>query len=73
MLYDVKTALPKPKWYEIRKLFSNLFLWFAKKLYPESPEVYAFMVKQATDMIIYGEAIMHVDYAKMVAELPNQE
>lgn len=58
--YDITAGLPKPKWYEFRKRLSNMFLWLAKLMYKENPEVYAFFIKQHTDLMIYGSSLVHV-------------
>lgn len=60
MSYEFKTKIPKPKWYRLRNQLSNFFLWLAKKCYAENPEVYAFMMKKATDAMIYGSSMMEV-------------
>jgi len=56
-------AKEKPKWYQFRWKLSNMFVIIAKKIYPESPEVRAFYMKQLSDMMIYGNVITRVDYS----------
>lgn len=51
----------KPKWYELRKRLSNGFVWVARKIYPENPEVFAFFMKTSMDAMIYGRSIIRVD------------
>ncbi len=59
--YDFKTTTPKPKWYQYKNHLSNLFLWLAKKCYAENPEVMAFICKQMTDVMIYGNSVTIID------------
>ncbi len=58
--FDVTSKAPKPKWYQLRRRLSNVFLWLAKKTYPENPEVWAFMCKQIMDLAIYGQTVTRV-------------
>jgi len=59
--YDI-IVKEKPKWYQARWKLSNLLVFIARKIYPENPEVMAFVIKQMTDMAIYGGSITHFDY-----------
>ena len=68
LTYDIKTKLPKPKWYNFRHRLSNILLSMAKKVYPENPDVLAFYLKQITDAMIYGGCVTHIDYADFLKE-----
>ena len=68
LTYDIKTKLPKPKWYNFRHRLSNILLSMAKKVYPENPDVWAFYLKQMMDAAIYGGSITHVDYTGFMKE-----
>lgn len=64
LFYDVTAKANGPKWYELRKRLSDFFLRLAKRLYPESPNIKAFFVKQYVDAMIYGGSITRVDPAE---------
>ena len=53
---------PKPKWYQFRLRLSSWLVAVATKIYPENPEVWNFMMKQAVDCAIYGQSRTHVGY-----------
>jgi len=61
MTYDLTTKSPKPKWFQFRRRLSNWFLWLAKKIYPENPEVWAFFCKIMVDTMITGQSIVRVE------------
>lgn len=58
--FDITTT-EKPRWFQIRWRISNLFLRIAKWIYQENPGVWAFYLKQATDLMISGNAITRID------------
>lgn len=60
MFYDIVTEI-KPKWYQFRWKLSNLFLWIAKKIYRENPDVWAFFSKITMDKMITGKSFVRVD------------
>ena len=66
--YDIETKLPKPKWFQLRRKLSMWLLALAKKVYPENPEVWAFMSKIMADTMITGQAITRIDPMKFLKE-----
>ena len=68
MTYDIKTKHPKPKWFRLRQWLSMWLLSLAKKVYPENPEVWAFMSKIIVDTMITGQAVTRVAPEKFLKE-----
>jgi len=54
-------ATQKPKWYQLRWKLSNLLMRMANRVYPENPEVFAFMMKIMMDQMITGGSIVRID------------
>ena len=57
-----------PKWFQLRRKLSMWLLALAKKVYPENPEVWAFMSKIMADTMITGQAITRIDPMKFLKE-----
>lgn len=66
MRIDFKTTI-KPEWYQFRWILSNFILLIAKLVYPENPDVFAFLCKEITDLMISGKAITRIDPGEMSA------
>lgn len=58
-MYSI-TATAKPKWHNIRWKLSNAVVRLARWIYPENPEVKAFLMQVMTDQLIYGQAVTRV-------------
>ena len=59
-----KEAKEKPKWYNARWKASNFFVKIGMKIYPDNPEVKAFIVQQILDQMICGQSITRIDPSK---------
>ena len=68
-MYSI-TATKKPKWYNIRWKLSNSVVHLARWIYPENPEVKAFILQMTTDQMIYGQAVTRVD-PREIFKMPN--
>jgi len=65
--YDI-CATEKSKWHNLRWKVSNTLIVIAKWVYPENPEVYAFLMKKAIDEAIYGRSITHINNEEIYRE-----
>ena len=63
-------ATEKPKWHNIRWKLSNAVVLVARWIYPENPEVKAFLMQVMTDQMIYGQAVTRID-PKEIFKTPN--
>ncbi len=62
--YDIEPK-QKPKWYQFRWQLACIFVRIARWIYPESPEVKAFLLKIMMDSRITGKFVNGVDWDEM--------
>ena len=54
-------AKEKPKWYNLRWKLSSLIVKLARFVYPENPEVKAFIMRALMDEVICGASLTRID------------
>ncbi len=62
------TAKERPKWYQFRWRLSSAIVRFAQWIYPDNPDLKAYMAQAMSDMLIYGHHISRVNPADVFPE-----
>lgn len=48
----------RPRWFELRRRFARWLVNIAKRIYPQSPEVFAFLQEVMLEEVLYGSGVV---------------